>query len=115
MIATSTASPGNAISRTRTPTSRDSSGSVNSDRFVVDRLKVISRTRSPVDTASSTSADSIRGVETDTSTPHCASNIHSLPGWFTRPTVRGTPNSVLASSENTRFDLSSPVAAMATS
>ncbi len=56
-----------------------------------------------------------RGVETATSTPHMSSNSHSLPGWLTRPTVRGTPNSVFASSEWTRLALSSPVAAMDTS
>ena len=53
----------------------------------------------------------IRGVDTATSTPHDSSNIHSFLGLFTRATVRGTPNSVLASSESTRLALSSPVAA----
>src|SRR5262245_40643915 len=57
----------------------------------------------------------IRGVDTLTSTPHASLNSHSLLGWFTRPTVRGTPNSVLARSEVTRLTLSSPVAAMTTS
>ena len=33
----------------------------------------------------------IRGVETFTSTPHASVNSHSLFGWFTRATVRGTP------------------------
>ncbi len=66
-------------------------------------------------TASSTRAHINRGVDTATSTPHKSSNIHSLLGWFTRATVRGTPNSVLASSECTRLVLSSPVAAIATS
>ena len=66
-------------------------------------------------TASSTSADMIRGVETLTSTPHASLKSHSLLGWLTRPTVRGTPNSVLASSEVTRLALSSPVEAITTS
>jgi hypothetical protein len=57
----------------------------------------------------------IRGVETFTSTPQASVNSHSLFGWLTRPTVRGTPNSVLASSEVTRLTLSSPVAAITTS
>ncbi len=57
----------------------------------------------------------IRGVETLTSTPHASVNSHSLFGWLTRPTVRGTPNSVLASSAVTRLALSSPVAAITTS
>ena len=66
-------------------------------------------------TASSTSADISRGVETATSTPQTSLNSHSFFGWLTRPTVRGTPNSVLASSDITRLALSSPVAAIATS
>src|SRR4051812_5159318 len=57
----------------------------------------------------------MRGVETLTSTPHASVNSHSLLGWLTRPTVRGTANSVLASSEVTRLALSSPVAAITTS
>ena len=57
----------------------------------------------------------IRGVDTLTSTPQASVNSHSLLGWLTRPTVRGTPNSVLASSEVTRLALSSPVAAITTS
>ena len=57
----------------------------------------------------------IRGVDTATSTPQASSNIHSFFGLFTRATVRGTPNSVLASSEMTRLALSSPVAATTTS
>ncbi len=73
------------------------------------------RTRSPTATASSTIAVMMRGVETATSTPHASSNIHSFFGLFTRATVRGTPNSVFASSEMTRFALSSPVAATMTS
>ena len=56
-----------------------------------------------------------RGVETATSTPQASSNIHSFLGLLTRATVRGTPNSVLASSESTRLTLSSPVAATTTS
>src|SRR3712207_6024152 len=70
---------------------------------------------SPTVTASSTRADISRGVDTATSTPQNSLNIHSFLGWLTRPTVRGTPNSVLASRDNTRLALSSPVAAMATS
>src|SRR3954470_10326962 len=70
---------------------------------------------SPTVTASSTRADMIRGVETLTSTPQASLNSHSLLGWLTRPTVRGTANSVFASSEVTRLALSSPVAAMTTS
>ena len=62
-------------------------------------------------TASSMSAVMRRGVDTATSTPHDSSNIHSFLGLLTRATVRGTPNSVLASSESTRLALSSPVAA----
>ena len=57
----------------------------------------------------------MRGVETLTSTPQASVKSHSLLGWLTRPTVRGTPNSVFASSEVTRLALSSPVAAMTTS
>jgi hypothetical protein len=57
----------------------------------------------------------MRGVETATSTPHDWSNIHSFFGLFTRATVRGTPNSVLPSSEKTRLTLSSPVAPTTTS
>ena len=66
-------------------------------------------------TASSMRAVIRRGVETATSTPHDSSNIHSFFGLLTRATVRGTPNSVLASREMTRFALSSPVAATTTS
>jgi hypothetical protein len=73
------------------------------------------RTRSPMLTASSTSAVIRRGVDTATSTPQASSNIHSFRGLLTRATVRGTPNSVLASSETTRLALSSPVAATTTS
>ena len=73
------------------------------------------RTRSPTLTASSTSAVIRRGVDTATSTPHDSSNIHSFLGLLTRATVRGTPNSVLDSSETTRLALSSPVAATTTS
>jgi hypothetical protein len=53
--------------------------------------------------------------ETATSTPQASSNIHSFFGLLTRATVRGTPNSVLASRESTRLTLSSPVAATTTS
>ncbi len=69
---------------------------------------------SPTLTASSTSADSNRGVDTATSTPQASLNSHSFLGWLTRATTRGTPYSVLASSEITKFTLSSPVAAMTT-
>src|SRR4051794_12051419 len=57
----------------------------------------------------------MRGVDTLTSTPQASVKSHSLLGWLTRPTVRGTPNSVLASRAVTRLALSSPVAAMTTS
>src|SRR4051812_24124629 len=57
----------------------------------------------------------IRGVDTLTSTPQDSLNSHSLLGWLTRPTVRGTANSVLASSEMTRLALSSPVHEITTS
>ena len=56
-----------------------------------------------------------RGVDTATSTPHDSPNNHSFDGWLTRPTVRGTANSVLASREMTRLALSSPVAEIMTS
>src|SRR3712207_8132983 len=52
---------------------------------------------SPTVTASSTRADISRGVETATSTPQTSLKSHSFLGWLTRPTVRGTPNSVLQS------------------
>ena len=97
------------------PTYGESSGSVISTRFALPWRKVNSRTMSPTVTASSTSADMIRGVETLTSTPQASLNSHSLLGWFTRATVRGTANSVFASSEVTRLTLSSPVAAITTS
>src|SRR5215213_976663 len=97
------------------PTYGDSSGRVSSTRLALLWRNVNSRTRSPTVTASSTSADMIRGVETLTSTPQASVNSHSLFGWLTRPTVRGTANSVFASSEVTRLTLSSPVAAMTTS
>src|SRR5262249_56245314 len=77
-------------------------------------LKRSSRTRSPTLTASSTRADIRRGVETATSTPQASLNSHSFLGLLTRATTRGTPYSVLASSETTRLTLSSPVAAMTT-
>ena len=83
--------------------------------LAADWWKVNSRTRSPTETASSTIAVMIRGVETSTSTPQASSNIHSFFGLFTRATTRGTPNSVFASNETTRFTLSSPVAATTTS
>ena len=88
---------------------------MSSTMLVLLCRKVNSRTRSPTLTASSTRADMMRGVDTETSTPHDSLNSHSLLGWLTRPTVRGTANSVLASSEITRLALSSPVEAMTTS
>src|SRR3954470_10794368 len=106
---------GKGISPIGFPTYGESAGRVISTRLALPWRKVKSRTRSPTVTASSISADMIRGVETLTSTPHASVNSHSLFGWLTRPTVRGTPNSVLASSEVTRLTLSSPVAAMTTS
>src|ERR687894_621761 len=115
MTATSTTSPGQLSSPTRWPMVGLLDGRVISTRLVAPSWKVSSRTRSPTVTASSTKADISRGVDTATSTPHTSLNIHSFFGWLTRPTVRGTPNSVLASSDITRLALSSPVAAMATS
>src|SRR3954468_7183399 len=97
------------------PTYGESAGSVISTRLALPLRKVNSRTRSPTVTASSTRADMMRGVETLTSTPQASVNSHSLLGWLTRPTVRGTANSVFASSEVTRLALSSPVAAITTS
>ena len=73
------------------------------------------RTRSPMLTASSMRAVMSLGVDTATSTPQDSSNIHSFLGLLTRATVRGTPNSVLASRDTTRLALSSPVAATTTS
>ena len=115
MIATSTVSGDQSTSPTRVPTSTESSGSVNSSMFAWPCWKVKIRTRSPIETASSTSAVISRGVETATSTPQASPNIHSFLGLFTRATVRGTPYSVLASSDRTRLALSSPVAATTTS
>ena len=106
---------GSGISPEGLPTNGESSGRVISTRLALPWRNVNSRTRSPTVTASSTSADMIRGVETLTSTPQASVKSHSLLGWLTRPTVRGTPNSVLASSEVTRLALSSPVAAITTS
>ena len=100
---------------TRWPMNGESLGIVSSTRLVLLCRNVNSRTRSPTETASSTSADISRGVDTDTSTPHDSPNSHSLLGWLTRPTVRGTENSVFASREMTRLALSSPVDAMTTS
>src|SRR5918992_5892563 len=115
MIATRTTSPGQVRSPIRWPTVGLLAGSVISTRLVAPSWKVSNRTRSPTVTASSTRADISRGVDTATSTPQTSLNIHSFFGWLTRATVRGTPNSVLASSDTTRLTLSSPVAAMATS
>src|SRR3954454_10629509 len=106
---------GNGIRPDGLPTYGESGGSVISTRLALPLRKVNRRTRSPTVTASSTSADMMRGVETLTSTPHASVNSHSLLGWSTLPTVRGTPNSVFASSEVTRLALSSPVAAITTS
>ena len=80
-----------------------------------DWWKVNTDTSEPTLTASSTSAVIMRGVETATSTPQVSSKSHSFFGLLTRATVRGTPYSVLDSSEVTRLDLSSPVAATTTS
>ena len=52
---------------------------------------------------------------TATSTPHDSVNNHSLSGWFTRATTRGTANSCFASRAITRLSSSSPVAATTTS
>src|SRR5918992_5757213 len=106
---------GSGINPVGLPTYGESGGSVISTRLALPFRNVNSRTRSPTVTASSTSADMIRGVDTLTSTPQASVNSHSLLGWLTRPTVRGTPNSVLASSDVTRLTLSSPVAAITTS
>src|SRR6478735_5404891 len=106
---------GNGIRPDGVPTYGESAGSVISTRLALPWRNVNRRTRSPTETASSTSADMIRGVETLTSTPQASVKSHSLLGWLTRPTVRGTPNSVFASSEVTRLTLSSPVAAITTS
>jgi hypothetical protein len=114
MMVTSAVSCGQPTSPTLVPTSEAPSGSVSSTRFASPWLKRISRTRSPTLTASSTSADMSRGVETATSTPQASLNSHSFFGLFTRATTRGTPYSVLASSETTRLTLSSPLAAITT-
>ena len=87
---------------------------VSSTRLASLCRNVISRTRSPTLTASSTRAESSLGVDTATSTPHDSLNSHSLFGWLIRATTRGTPYSVLASSDTTRLTLSSPVAAITT-
>src|SRR3954452_18504217 len=106
---------GQGMDPTGFPTYGEFSGSVISTRFALPCRKVNSRTMSPTVTASSTRADMMRGVDTFTSTPHASLNNHSLLGWFTRATVRGTANSVFASRDVTRLTLSSPVAAMTTS
>ena len=102
------------MSPIRRPASGASGGIVSSTRLASLCRNVISRTRSPTLTASSTSAESSRGVDTATSTPHDSLNSHSLFGWLILATTRGTPYSVLASSDTTRLALSSPVAAMTT-
>ena len=66
-------------------------------------------------TSSSTIAVRMCGGETAASTPHCSVNSHSLSGWFTRASTRGTPNSCFASSAVTRLSSSSPVEATTTS
>src|SRR5690625_6115481 len=113
--ATSATSVGHGTSPPGGPKYGESTGNVSSTRCALLCRNVNNRTRSPTVTASSTSADIKRGVDTSTSTPHASLNNHSLLGWLTRATVRGTANSVLASSETTRFALSSPVAALMTS
>ena len=79
-MATSAVSVGQLWSPTRWPTTGESVERVISTRLASPWRKVNSRTRSPTLTASSTSAESIRGVETATSTPHDSSNIHSFFG-----------------------------------
>ena len=106
---------GNGTSPAGVPTYGESAERVSSTRLALPWRNVKSRTRSPIETASSTSADMMRGVDTLTSTPQASVNSHSLLGWLTRATVRGTPNSVLASRDVTRLALSSPVAAITTS
>src|SRR5665811_1572312 len=115
MIPTRTQSLGHGTSPTRLPANGLSSGSVSSTMVAVPCPKVKILTRSPILTASSTSAVISRGVDTATSTPQASSNSHSFLGLLTRATVRGTPNSVLASRDTTRLTLSSPVAATTTS
>ncbi len=114
MMVTSEVSSGQRTSPTRMPARVDSGGSVSSTRLASPWLNRSSRTRSPTLTASSTRADIRRGVETATSTPQDSLKSHSFFGLLTRETTRGTPYSVLASSDTTRLTLSSPVAAITT-
>lgn len=114
MIVTRDVSCGHSTSPTCVPARADSSGRVSSTRLASPWLKRSRRTRSPTLTASSTRADIRRGVETATSTPQDSLNNHSFLGLFTRATTRGTPYSVFASRDTTRFTLSSPVAAITT-
>src|SRR3990170_4391648 len=73
------------------------------------------RTRSPTVTSSSTIAVRMWGGDTAASTPHCSVKSHSLSGWLTRASTRGTPYSCLARSDVTRLSSSSPVTATTTS
>ena len=114
-IATTVALAGHGTMPMVWPMSAESCGTVNSTIDTTPDCRVIRRTRSPISTASSTSAVIRRGVLTATSTPQASSNIQSFLGLLTRPTVRPTPNSLLASRETTRLTLSSPVAETTTS
>ena len=114
-MATSVESSGQSMSPTVSPMAWESCGTVNSTMDETPVCRVSSRTRSPISTASSTRAVMSCGVFTATSTPQESLNIQSFFGLFTRPTVRPMPNSVFASSETTRFTLSSPVAETTTS
>src|SRR5690554_7902442 len=111
----STVSGGHSMSLSAAPITGLVAGNVTSMMVAPDWWNENTVTRSPTATASSTIAVIMRGVDTATSTPHCASYIHSLRGLLTRATVRGTPNSVLARNDVTRLTLSSPVAATTTS
>ncbi len=115
MMQTSTVSGGSCSSPAIDPTTGEPGGSVSSTIVACPCWNVKIRTRSPIETASSTRAVMSRGVDTATSTPQASSNIHSFLGLLTRATVRGTPYSVLASSDTTRLTLSSPLAATTTS
>ena len=106
---------GGGRSRTRVPTSGLSAGSVSCATLALPCRSPIRRTTWPTSMAPSTAATIAIGVDTATSIPHASVNSHSLRELLTRATTLPTPNSVLASSENVRFDLSSPVAAMTTS
>src|SRR4051812_428811 len=114
MIATSAVSCGQSTSPTRLATTGESAGRGSSSMSGFDCWEGKIRTRSPTLTAPSTQAGIRRGIEPATSTPQASSNIHSFLGLLTRATVRGTPYSVFASRDTTRFTLSSPVAATTT-